>query len=252
MSKIPSLLKLKDYITLTGTTLGLVAIVCAGLGTRSAISLGFFLVSISLGTDLIDGYIARKTETVNEMGRELDSLSDSLTFGIAPAILLFQAFRIGSIYDYFLVVGCILFALGAILRLARFNISQTPGYTGVPTPVSALIILAYFYGNYFYSFAFGGINYPFPLITYYLAPIIMGFIGWFNITTFISFGEKGKKIYTIFLIVAPLCPIFGIIGLLNPEFIISLVVSIFFFSSFLGLFGYVIFGFFRRVRTKKT
>jgi len=252
MSKIPSLLKLKDYITLTGTTLGLIAIVCAGLGTRSAISLGFFLVSISLGTDLIDGYIARKTETVNEMGRELDSLSDSLTFGIAPAILMFQAFRVGSIYDYILVLGCILFALGAILRLARFNISQTPGYTGVPTPVSALIILAYFYGNYFYSFAFGGISYPFPQLTYYLTPIIMGFIGWFNITTFISFGQKGKKIYSIFLIVAPLCPIFGIIGILNPEFIISLVVSIFFFSSFLGLFGYVIFGFFRKVSRKKT
>jgi len=251
MSTIPSLLKLKDYITLTGTTLGLIAIVVGCLGMRSGISLGFFLISLSLGTDLIDGYIARKTGTVNEMGRELDSLSDSLTFGIAPAILTFQAFRIGDVYDYILIIGCIFFALGAVLRLARFNISQTPGYTGVPTPVSALLILAYFYGNYFYAFAFGGITYPFPLITYYAAPVFLGFIGWFNITTFISFGEKGKNIYIMFIIFAPLCPIFGIIGILNPNFIVSLVVSIFFFGSFLGLFGYVILGFVIKARSKK-
>ena len=101
------------------------------------------------------------------------------------------------------------------------------------------------------AFAFGGITYPFPLITYYAAPVFLGFIGWFNITTFISFGEKGRNIYIIFLIVAPLCPIFGIIGILSPNFIVSLVVSIFFFGSFLGLFCYVILGFFIKARRKK-
>ena len=78
--KIPQLLKLKDYITLIGTSLGIIALICACIGTRAIISLGFFLISISTGTDMIDGYIARKTNTVNELGRELDSLSDSLTF----------------------------------------------------------------------------------------------------------------------------------------------------------------------------
>ena len=92
MTSIPKLLKLKDYITLTGTTLGILALICAVIGSRFFISWGFFLITISLGTDLLDGYIARKTGTVNKFGIELDSLSDSLTFGIAPAVLIYQAF----------------------------------------------------------------------------------------------------------------------------------------------------------------
>lgn len=252
MSTIPSLLKLKDYITLIGSTLGIISLICAGIGTRSAISLGFFLISLSLGTDLIDGYIARKTGTVNEIGRELDSLSDSLTFGISPAVLTFQAFKTGNPYDYILVIGCILFALGAILRLARFNITESLGYTGVPTPLSALLIIAYFYGNYFFAFAYGGsTTYPFPELAYYAIPIFLGLTGWFNITTHISYGEKRKLTYTIIICVAPLCPIFGVIGILNPDFIISIVVSIIFFGSFFGLFGYMVLGFFLKKHKKK-
>ena len=128
------MLKLKDYITLIGTTLGIIAIICAVIGTRFFVSLGFFLVSITLGTDLLDGYIARKTGTVNKFGKELDSLSDSLTFGIAPSILIYQGFRNGTIYDYILIIGCVCFSLCAILRLARFNVitEERPGYIGLP------------------------------------------------------------------------------------------------------------------------
>jgi phosphatidylserine synthase len=165
--------------------------------------------------------------------------------------LTFQAFKSGSPYDYLLAIGCILFALGAILRLARFNISGSMGYIGVPTPLSALLMLAYFYGNYFYAFAYGGLTYPFPELTYYAAPVLLGLIGWFNITTYISFGEKSKSTYIIVICVAPLCPIFGIIGIINPNFIISLTVSIFFFCSFLGLFGYMILGFFLKKYKKR-
>ena len=103
---IPKLLKLKDYITLIGTTLGILALICALMnayyGIRELLSLGFFFISLSVGTDMVDGYIARKTKTMNEMGKELDSLSDSLTFGIAPAILIFQAFR--KAYNIFLEI----------------------------------------------------------------------------------------------------------------------------------------------------
>ncbi|MFX1410888.1 MAG: CDP-alcohol phosphatidyltransferase family protein [Promethearchaeota archaeon] len=251
---IPNLLKLKDYITLTGTSLGIIALICACIGKREFLSLGFFLISITLGTDLIDGYIARKSGTINEMGKQLDSLSDSLTFGIAPAVLTYQAFKTGGLFDTFIVIGSILFAFGAILRLARFNISENPGYTGVPTPLSALSLINFFYANYFFAFAMGGIEYPFLELSSYLIPIFMSIIGWFNITTFIRFGEKDKSVYLTFLIVAPLCPILGIIGILNPNFIISIFVSIFFFGSFIFGFLFIIKGFFiyfLKIRNKK-
>jgi CDP-diacylglycerol--serine O-phosphatidyltransferase len=248
---ILKLLKLKDYITLTGTTLGAIALICACIGTREFLSLGFFLISISLGIDLIDGYIARKTGTMNEIGKELDSLSDSLTFGIAPAILTFQAFKIGEIFDIFIIIGSICFIFGALLRLARFNISKTPGYTGIPTPLSALSLITFFYANYFYAFARGGIEFPFLRISSYLIPFFMILLGWFNITTYIKFGEKDRMIYLIFLILAPLCPILGIIGILNPNFLISMIVAIFFLISF--IFGIIFFirGFFIYILRKK-
>jgi len=185
MSKIVNLLKLKDYITLTGTTLGLIALLIATFGGRGYISLAFFLLAFTIGTDLIDGYIARKTGTVNEIGKQLDSLNDSLTFGIAPAVFIFQAFKRSFLldpYDYFLFIACIIFALCAILRLARFNISDAPGYTGVPTPLSALFLINYFYANYFFAIAEAGGNTqayltPFPPFTYYAIPMIMIFLG---------------------------------------------------------------------------
>ncbi len=246
MSSIPKLLKLKDYITLIGTSLGIIALICACIGSREFLSLGFFLISLALGVDLIDGYIARKTNTVNEIGRELDSLSDSLTFGITPAILTFQAFKMGGIFDIFIIIGAICFALGAILRLARFNISEVPEYTGVPTPVSALLIIAFFYANYFYAFAMG----DFLELASYLIPFIMILIGWFNITTYISFGEKDRTIYLTFIIVAPLCPILGIIGILNPNFLTSIIISIFFLCSFLLGIAIIIRGFLLHFKRK--
>lgn len=249
--KIPQLLKLKDYVTLIGTSLGIIALICACIGTRPLLSLGFFLISISTGTDMIDGYIARKTNTVNEIGKELDSLSDSLTFGIAPAVLTYQSFRTGSFFDIILIIGAICFAIGAILRLARFNISELPGYTGVPTPISALLLIVYFYTNYFYAFGMGGITYPFPEFASYLIPIFMILIAWFNITVYISFGEKDKTIYLTFLIIAPLCPIFGIIGILNPNFLISMIISVFFLITFIFALIFIIRGFFLYISKKE-
>jgi CDP-diacylglycerol--serine O-phosphatidyltransferase len=227
-------------VTLIGTTIGIIALVCGSFGHRDAISLGFFLISITLGTDLIDGYIARKTKTVNEMGKELDSLSDSLTFGIVPAVLTFQAFKTGTVYDYFLVIGSICFALGAILRLARFNILADPGYTGVPTPVSCLLMISFFYINYFYALAYGGSMIPFVDLAYYFVPFLLIFIGWLNITTYIKFSEKGKIVYIAFILLAPLSPIFGIIGILNPTPIVSITVSIIFLVFFILLLGWVL------------
>ncbi len=237
-STIPSLLKIKDYVTLIGTTLGIIALICGSFGTLHVLSLGFFLVSMTLGTDLIDGYIARKTGTINEMGKELDSLSDSLTFGIVPAILSFQAFKTGTFYDYFLIIGCICFALGAILRLARFNILADPGYTGVPTPVSCLLMITYFYINYFHAVAYGSLM--FLDIANYIGPFLLIFIGWLNITTYIKFSEKGKSVYYLFILFAPLAPIFGLIGILNPTPTVSIIVSLIFLFCFILLLGWVI------------
>ncbi len=259
MSSFPKLLKLKDYVTLTGTTLGIIALIIGTLGGRDHISLAFFLLIITQGTDLLDGWIARKMNEVNEIGIQLDSLNDSLTFGIAPGILIFLAFKRGQFFDIILIIGCIIFILGAILRLARFNVYKSKGeegYTGVPTPVTMLMVTCFFYGNYFYSsaieIAVSSTSWqPFPLASYYILPFFLILLGWFNITTYIRFGAKGKGIYLTFILGAPLAPIIGIIGLLQPGFILSLIVSIFFFCSLVFQIILIIVGFFRKEKKEE-
>ena len=217
MSSIPKLLKLKDYATLLGTTIGLISLILGGIGTRYTITFGFFLIAFTLGTDLLDGYIARKTGTVNEIGKELDSLSDSLTFGIVPALLTYQAFKTGSLYDIVLMIGCIIFALGSLLRLARFNISTEGGYMGVPTPITALEMIVFYFANYFYAATFGALADPFPSIAYYYIPFNLILFGWLNITTHLKYKGKGKIFFIVVILIAPIVPVFGIIGLFGDQ-----------------------------------
>ena len=240
MSSIPKLLKFKDYVTLSGTILGVIALILAGIGNRGTISLGFFLISFCMGIDLIDGYIARKTGTVNEMGKHLDSLSDSLTFGITPALLTYMAFSTGQWFDSILLMGCILFVLGAILRLARFNLSIEKGYSGLPTPLSALLVLIFYFANYYLVIASGDINAYFPELSYYFIPFGLILLAWLNITTFIKFKEKSRTTYIVVIIFGPLSPILGIIGVSNPPALLAFLIFLFFIISFFSFIIWIL------------
>ncbi len=92
--------------------------------------------------DVLDGWVARITHTATKFGIEIDSLADVISFGIAPALLVYtwslSSFgKLGWIGAFFLV-AC------AALRLARFNVqmgsTEKKHFTGLPTPASALAI----------------------------------------------------------------------------------------------------------------
>ncbi|MFA7361545.1 MAG: CDP-diacylglycerol--serine O-phosphatidyltransferase [Candidatus Kapaibacterium sp.] len=95
--------------------------------------------------DVFDGLVARILDSASDFGVELDSLSDIVSFGFAPAFLLYQFFFIEYEAMGILVASSVL-AFSAI-RLARFNISLTgfnkDVFYGVPTPMSALILCSY-------------------------------------------------------------------------------------------------------------
>ncbi|MGE7603543.1 CDP-diacylglycerol--serine O-phosphatidyltransferase [Peribacillus sp. NPDC097675] len=101
---------------------------------------GIAIVCISLGLlfDLFDGWTARRLNAVSSFGKELDSLSDSVTFGVAPAILAYQLvlIQLGKIG----LGVALLYSIGAVLRLARFNAMQSnlPTFVGLPVPVAAI------------------------------------------------------------------------------------------------------------------
>lgn len=92
----------------------------------------YALFYLSTFSDGLDGFIAKKTEK-SPFGKELDSLADSISFGVFPASLLVK-------YDANLFPFAALFLAFSILRLARFNVLNVEDFIGVPTLVSALAV----------------------------------------------------------------------------------------------------------------
>jgi len=129
--------------------------------------------------DGLDGRIARLTNTTSDFGRELDSLTDVITFGVAPSLLAFVwGFHFLSdsmnpeLRQHLIQAGifiCFLFLLGGASRLARFNISHDPQprnpgrpdrkyFVGMPIPAAAWLIaacvhLCYGYPNPYWQIA---------------------------------------------------------------------------------------------------
>lgn len=117
-------------------------------------------IGLSAVVDFLDGFVARLFKATSEMGKQLDSLADVVSFGVAPGLILYQFLRLsyGQQEDALdISIGWLLPAFivpcAAAYRLAKFNIdaSQQYGFKGMPTPAVGLLIasfpLIYFYGN---------------------------------------------------------------------------------------------------------
>lgn len=101
--------------------------------------------------DFLDGFLARLMKASSEMGKQLDSLSDCVTFGVAPAMIMYQLLRMSYLKEetafdtsIWLLLPAILIACGAAWRLAKFNIDerQTISFRGVPTPITGFMVAA--------------------------------------------------------------------------------------------------------------
>ncbi len=97
------------------------------------------LIGLAAVFDFFDGFAARLLKAPSEIGRELDSLSDLVSFGVAPAMLLFVLLR-G--YGIFSLIILIVPVCGA-LRLARFNVADAGKTTfrGLPIPACAIFLI---------------------------------------------------------------------------------------------------------------
>jgi len=105
----------------------------------------WFLIG-ALACDIVDGRIARITKSTSVFGMELDSLSDLVSFGIAPAVMMYLLVlnTMGNIG----IAIAVLYVLCCALRLARFNVlSQSSElekhFVGLPTPASAGVIISF-------------------------------------------------------------------------------------------------------------
>lgn len=125
-----------NIITLLNLSLGGFAIIAV---LTNQLNLSLLLIFLAALCDRFDGMIARKFNIESALGKQLDSMCDIISFGVAPALLLYQGiiFDFGAPGSFFTVfyIGC-----GAF-RLARFNISENNGYfTGLPITVAGCLL----------------------------------------------------------------------------------------------------------------
>jgi CDP-diacylglycerol---serine O-phosphatidyltransferase len=113
------------------------------------ITWGCICIGIAAVIDFLDGFVARLFNASSAMGKQLDSLADVVSFGVAPGLMLFQLLRISYAgeengLDIALVylLPALIFPCAGAYRLARFNIddSQQYGFKGVPIPAAGLVV----------------------------------------------------------------------------------------------------------------
>ena len=106
-------------------------------------------IGLAAVVDFLDGFVARLFKASSEMGKQLDSLADVVSFGVAPAMILYQFLRMGFAQEEDGLNTSIVWLLPAFLlagasawRLAKFNLddSQAFGFKGMPTPAVGLLI----------------------------------------------------------------------------------------------------------------
>ena len=135
---------LPNILTLGGVCLGISSIKFSIDGNYS-LAVIFILIAAIL--DALDGRIARLIKGTSEFGKELDSLTDFVSFGIAPAFVLY----FWELYKYGKIGWAItlMFSICCVIRLARFNLTKIDSselwkqnyFEGIPSPIGALLIL---------------------------------------------------------------------------------------------------------------
>lgn len=103
--------------------------------------------------DFIDGFVARLLHVKSSMGKELDSLADVVSFGVAPAMIMYRLYLVSGvetslvISDIVIIPACIsiLFPCFVALRLAKFNLDtrQTDIFYGLPSPAAAFVLISF-------------------------------------------------------------------------------------------------------------
>ncbi len=134
---------LPNGFTLASLFFGMFAIVAASRGEFD--TAGLYIVFGGV-CDALDGRVARATGTGSRFGSELDSLVDAITFGLAPAMIMYFAVLNRNGWDW---IFAFLFTACAVIRLARFNVEQAGRakkyFHGLPSPAAGMTLATYYW-----------------------------------------------------------------------------------------------------------
>lgn len=139
-----------NCITLLNLVAGTLAIICAFRGESPWWGLkgwqwGAIFIGIGAVADFLDGFFARLLKAYSDLGKELDSLCDLVSFGVAPALLVFNVMESTDGIAPWLKWCVLLVPAVAAFRLARFNIDtrQASFFIGLPVPANAIFWIGF-------------------------------------------------------------------------------------------------------------
>lgn len=164
-----------------------------------------WLIVIAAIFDALDGMVARLTNSSSELGVELDSLSDLVSFGAAPAFLIYQTY-LKNFNSIGVIISSMLMIAGGF-RLARFNV-QLVGFDkayfkGLPIPSSAItiaaFILTYFNSKTGFEQPYSSFIIPLVLLVSFL---MVSTIRYDTLPKFTKKGFKEKPLQIIFVIIS--------------------------------------------------
>ncbi len=163
-------------------------------------------VAMALVADFLDGFVARALQVKSDLGGQLDSLADMVTFGILPGMMLFAIITtksnlmgIGaavhqsySFSDNYIGFAGFVYTLFACLRLAKFNLDtrQTENFIGLATPAGAIFVLG-FYMQYFLIWQYKT-NWDYVIYAHLAAIIIPFILAFLMIAEIEIFSLKGN------------------------------------------------------------
>lgn len=137
--------KMKKHIPNFVTSLNLLS-GCIGIGLvfRGYLGIAAYMIGIAAVFDFLDGMVARLLHVKSEIGKELDSLADVVSFGVLPGLIVYSlldiVFRDSVGLNTFIPFIAFIIPVFSALRLAKFNIDtrQTESFIGLPTPANAI------------------------------------------------------------------------------------------------------------------
>jgi CDP-diacylglycerol---serine O-phosphatidyltransferase len=129
-------------LTLGNLFFGIWAIVSA---TRGEFERAAWLIVFAGIADTLDGRVARVTKTGSRFGEELDSLVDAISFGVAPALIIYHLFLVDGAWGW---IAAFFYVSSTVVRLARFNIEQAGhakvSFHGLPSPAAGMTLATFY------------------------------------------------------------------------------------------------------------
>lgn len=206
--------QIPNTITCLNLISGIIAIVCS---FEEQFDYAVIAIIIAAIFDFMDGLAARVLNAYSEIGKELDSLADLVSFGVAPSLIAFNylnGFPNVPTYSCFIIM--VMAALSAV-RLAKFNLDtrQTENFLGLPVPANALFVsssiaLINHYPFFANSFVSGG--YLIPTLSVLLGILLVSEIPMFSMKLKSIKWSNNRLRYTFILIIIPVS---AVIYLLN-------------------------------------